>query len=839
MRPIARVTALACATAVFVACSSGGGDAKPPVGPGPATYRVTANADGALALTRGNAVLARLPADAFALGLVDAVEDRFNYSPYQLVLASSLYKPPKGFRWVEAESRTVTSATATKVDLALTFAEGRTATLTVEEQAPGRFALRLTPAPGDAPVAFVRVRLGTTATERFYGLGEYFDHVEHRGRLRAMHIESDSEVESDYNEAHVPVPLLVGTSGWGVFVKSMLPMVFDVAARQADAVDVIVGATFLQPDGLEFYLYGAERGIDITRKYYDTVGDPGIPPPWALGPWIWRDENRDQAQVEDDIAKIRSLDLATTGLWIDRPYATSVNSFDFDARKFSDPTAMIARIKGAGLRFALWHVPYLDRNSDRSRTLDDEAKARGYYPPKTGLALNQWGTLLDFTNPAALAWWTGLVRGYTAQGVNGFKLDYGEDVVLGILGVRNRWQFADGSDERTMHRRYTLLYHQAYVDALPGDGYFLLCRNGGWGDHRNQIIVWPGDLAADTSTHREVVTGDDGKPYGSVGGLPAAVVAGQSLGVSGYPFFASDTGGYRHAPPTKEVFIRWFQHTALTVAMQVGTSTNDVAWEPTPGNGFDAEVLDLYRAFARLHLRLLPYNWSYVQRIKTDGRAVIRPFGLVYPELGRHPDDEYLLGDHLLVAPVVKTGVRARPIVFPPGDWYDWFTGEKIAGAGVERDVAVPLNKLPLYLAAGGTVPLLRPTIDTLDAAVDPSVDTFAAEKGRLWLRFVPTRAKGAFTVYDGTTIEHVTAADGEITVKVKPGSDFAKGVVLEMFASGTAPTVVIVDGAAVPEKGDVLGTGATGRRWEPDTAGGTLFVDLEGAGERTVVIRR
>lgn len=88
-------------------------------------------------------------------------------------------------------------------------------------------------------------------------------------------------------------------------------------------------------------------------------------------------------------------------------------------------------------------------------------------------------------------------------------------------------------------------------------------------------IVWPGDIDASLTRHGETVTTPGCDTYGSVGGLPAAVVAGSSLGPSGYPFFAADTGGYRNSPPSKETFLRWMAQSAFTPVMQVGTNSNE------------------------------------------------------------------------------------------------------------------------------------------------------------------------------------------------------------------------------------------------------------------------
>ena len=154
--------------------------------------------------------------------------------------------------------------------------------------------------------------------------------------------------------------------------------------------------------------------------------------------------------------------------------------------------------------------------------------------------------------------------------------------------------------------------------------------------------MWPGDIDATLAKHGEVRTDKEGKDYISVGGLPAAIVAGSSLGVSGFPLFASDTGGYLHAPPTKECFTRWAEHTAFSPAMQVGTNTNDLPWEFGKEKEYDETLIERYRVLAEAHLRLHPYLWSAWQEVAKSGRAIQRPLGFAHPELNSHPDDIYM-----------------------------------------------------------------------------------------------------------------------------------------------------------------------------------------------------
>ncbi|MEO5727231.1 MAG: TIM-barrel domain-containing protein, partial [Byssovorax sp.] len=658
---------LALSTAAFAGCS---GDEVPPIKTprpvvtltsGAFSVRVDPDA-GDLALRKGAEILLHFPLDGLELGKVTALDDAANYDPTTLAMPSVLQPPPDGLEFLPVTSIEVTAESAGSLTATLRYAGGNEATLTVDSEAEGRFRLHLIPGSGGAPIAYFRLRPRADAKEGFYGLGESFDDVNQRGKIRPMQLETDGELESHNNEVHVPIPLLVGTRGWGLFVDSPYPGVFAVAVDQSDLVEATFGTGLASTKGLTFHLFGSERALDITRHYYDVTGYPRLPARWALGPWVWRDENKDQAEVLGDVQTMRDLDLAATGYWIDRPYATGVNTFDFAPAKFPDPKGMIAALHDLGFRAALWHTPYLDDSDASTAALRAEATSKGYYPPTVGVLLNGWGTPIDLTNEAASAWWQSHLAAYTALGVEGYKLDYGEDVVPGLTSARNPWVFADGSDERTMHGRYQLFYHRPYASTLPADGGFLLCRHATVGDQKNGAIIWPGDLDASFARHREVVK-DGSSEYVAVGGLPASIVAGVSLGPSGFPFYGADTGGYRHSPPDKELFARWFEQTALSSVMQIGNSSSTVAWEADPKTGYDDELLGWYRTYTRLHLRLFPYAWTYAENLLHDGRPLQRPDGLVYPELGQHPSDEYLFGDSLLVAPVIERGATSRGVI--------------------------------------------------------------------------------------------------------------------------------------------------------------------------------
>lgn len=793
---------------------------------------------GVLAWMRGGTELLRFPVSAFELGTTPVLDDKVNYDPYRFYVETPLYSAPPT-TWRAAQRLEIAGQSADELKLRLLFSGNKKATLSLKTPRPGTVEASLIPEAGGEPIAFFRLRPRVDAAEGFYGLGEVFDDVNHRGKIRGMQIEFQPELESGYNEAHVPVPFVIGTRGWGMFVENDFPGVFALGTEKADRMDVAFGTGLFSDRGLHFYLFAEDHPLDITKAYYEVTGYPRLPARWALGPWVWRDENKDQAEVESDLDTIRTLDLAATGLWVDRPYATGVNTFDFNAPQFPDAQAMIGKAHALGFRMALWHTPYLDEKDPALNTLVSEAKAGGYYPTESGLSLNKWGTPIDFTNTQAYAFWQNKINTYTAMGIEGYKLDYGEDIVPGLTSGRNTWIFSDGSDERTMHRGYTLLYHQVYAETLPPEGGFLLCRAGKYGDQKNGPLIWPGDLDADFSKHGESRTDSGGDSYVAVGGLPASVIAGLSLGPSGFPFFGSDTGGYRHSPPNKETFVRWFEQTALSTVMQIGTSANNVAWEFSAETGFDQESLDWYRIYTRLHLRLFPYEWSYAQRLLGDGRPIQRALGLAYPELQSHPNDIYLFGDSLLVAPVVEAGKTSREVLFPKGKWVNYWTGASIQGQpeGHTEVVDAPLGILPLFLAAGGLLPMLRPTIDTLSPVSDPmAIDSYATTPGILYIRTAPG-PESAFEVFDGTVLGQALGTGNDLKLSYAPGQEFKNGAMFEVIGLGQKPQSVQIGGMVLSEAMNMGDLEAMEQGyWYESATGGTLWLKIKAQGGEALV---
>ena len=701
--------------------------------------------------------------------------------------------------------RVATRATAYNESTStLTLDNGATLAL-VAGPVEGTQSLTVDVADVDGAV-MVRLVMPRDPDEPIFGFGENFAAAEAGGSVREMQFRIDLDSESALNEQHVPIPLALWPArSAGLFVEDPRPGAFDIGRSRADRV--LATFTLGNPGPLTAHLYSSAEPLALLRRYAELTALPALPPLWAFAPQQWRNAHEASQEVRDDAEAMRALDIPGSVMWIDNPWQTAYNDFTFDEERFAEPEQLIADLTALGYKVIVWSTPYVNKNG---LTADDFAAARsaGYLVTDNGGLpfVFPWqdgpGSLVDFTAAGATAWWRERIARITDLGIVGFKLDFGEDIVPEIGGVKAALELA-GGDAQIMHERYTYYYHEAYYGALaPGDG-FLITRAGTYGDQAVNTCIWPGDLDSDFSLHG--VDNGDGKK--NVGGLPAAIAGMLSLSVSGYPFFGSDIGGFRDGPTSTETLIRWSEYAALGTIMQLGGGgKSHNPWDETL---FDAPALSVYQTYARLHMDLVPLIYSLAVVANRDGTPVTRPTRFVYPDAASD-DATFLVGDSLFVAPVIEAGATSRAVILPPGRWIDWWDGSATDGDGVTAiTAAAPLERLPLWRRADAMVPMFARAADTLVAASDTSVRSYAdAEYGReLRLLFTPTGATTTVALYDGASASASAAGTG-YEIQATAGAQFDIFTFDIDAHTATAPAVSAP--AAVTMAGSALAAVAT-----------------------------
>ena len=544
--------------------------------------------------------------------------------------------------------------------------------------------------------------------ERFTGLGaRHGDQVDQTGRkvrLGADRRYTGPDCPPDMLEVggipqgdYAPAPWVLASRGYALWLETEGEGAeFDLGHRVAISTRGAAG-------GFRLHVICDPTPAGRLRRYLRRTGLPALLPEWGYGHWKSRDVYEHQDDVLDDFEGYERNALPLDAIVIDSPWETQYNTWRFNPHQFPDPQGMIDRMRGAGVRTVVWVTPWVNldsRDGQRPPGAESERMHRepapnyeegareGHFVRDQGrepFVARWWmgtGSPIDFTSPAADAWWRELARPVLEMGVEGIKADDGE----GYYFPPNV-QFADGRTGADAAWGYGGLYRRsmqrALDDAHPGEG--VLFGRSGWTGQQAVGITWGGDQASDFWS------------------LEALVAATLTAAASGFSNWSHDVGGYLGERLTdrcpKELLLRWVQFGCFTPLMQAHGRFEQEAWT------YDRETLEIYRRYVLLHERLVPYVRAAAATAARCGLPIIRPLLLTDPGDGRGWTiaDSYGYGPALWVAPVLEEHAREREVPLPRGDWIDFWTGEPVRGGG-EVAAEAPLGRIPVYVRSGSIV---------------------------------------------------------------------------------------------------------------------------------------
>jgi sulfoquinovosidase len=597
------------------------------------------------------------------------------------------------------------------------------------------------------------------ADEAFLGFGERYNRTDQRGLSLYSWPEEGGLAEGEGHPAgpanpfpngetmtYYPVPFFLSTRGYGFWLDSTWRNQFDLASERDDAWRVWhLGPSF----SYEVFLPpgdGRPWPHQVVDAFTARTGRPMIPPAWSFGPRR-RIGAGDQVEGVPEIQAMRDEGLAITVADDARHFLPrGIDESEHDALR-----AWTSSAKALGYRVFCYYNPYLaDDPTMAWRDKYEEGLANGYFLKdangEVSLAYLISGGMVniatvDVTSPEARAWFTAMFQPALDLGYSGWMYDFGEYVQPGILA-------ANGMTGEELHNLFPVLYQQAAYEALEagphaGDWYTFV-RSGYTGASQFSPMVWSGDPDASF---------DDAE------GLPAQVRAGINLSLSGVAHWGSDISGYKcladgTVAADGELVARWIQAGAMQSNMHdenacTGGGTKANVWNST-------EAREAWRTYALLHTRLFPYLYTLAHEAHATGAPLIRHLYFEHPDRRdlAAVDDTHYLGPALLVAPVVARGALERVVPLPPGRYLDWRDQALIEG-GAAVTVPAPLDKLPLFLRDGYLVPLLDPSIQTLDDRDHPGVVGPAEVADVYDVVGLLSREIGAasFTLWDGGTL--------------------------------------------------------------------------------------
>ncbi|MCW7941156.1 glycosyl hydrolase [Streptomyces hygroscopicus] len=436
----------------------------------------------------------------------------------------------------------------------------------------------------------------------------------------------------------------------------------------------------------------------VLLVWASLTGAAALPPAWALGHHHARWGFGSEQEVRRIVAGYQERGLPLDAVHLDIDHYDGHRVFTVDRERFPKLPVLAEELRRDGIRLVSIVDPAV--KAEPGHSVYDSGGAEDVFVRNASGRLVEgvvWpgeAVYPDFTHAGVRTWWGGLYEERLAQGFAGFWHDMNEPVSFTAFGEKTLPRSARhalegrGGDHREAHNVYALCMaragYEGLRDLVPEERPFLFSRSG-WAGMQRYGGTWSGDVAT-------------GWP-----GLRASLSLVVGLGLCGVPYSGPDVGGF-DGSPSPELYLRWFQLASYLPLFRTHASIRAGRREPWE---FGDDVLEHARVALVERRRLLPYFVTLAHLARRTGAPYVRPLWWGAPEdrALRDCEDTFLLGDGLLVAPVLDPGAVRRTVPLPRGRWYDTVTEQAYQGPG-QVVIDAPLGRIPVLARAGTVLPV-------------------------------------------------------------------------------------------------------------------------------------
>ncbi len=527
--------------------------------------------------------------------------------------------------------------------------------------------------------------------EGFYGLGQHQAGVwNYRGE----------SVDLSQENTNIAVPLLVSSNGYGLFWNNTSRTRFNnrfvhslyISSEVADAIDY-------------YFIFGP--GFDrIIAGYRSLTGQAPLFGKWAYGFWQCKNRYKTQQEILAVAHRYRELKIPVDNIVQDWFWWKLMGGFEFNSN-YPDPKGMIDDLHRNHFHLMISVWPFFYPGSVIYRQYDQ----RGWFVARTLVAgFHPAGmALYDATSPEIRANYWGLInKTLFSIGADAWWLDTDEPETEGREeNILLSHKLSIGSGARYANI-YPLMHAGGVYDGQRHTSrqkrVFILSRSAFAGSQRYAVTAWSGDVLSDFESYKRQIP------------------AGLNFSLSGIPYWTTDIGGFfignPRDPAYRELFVRWFQYGAFCPIFRVhGTRTTNEneLWSYGP------QAQKILVAFDRLRYRLMPYIYSMAWMTTHEAYTPMRPLVMDFrtDTVAQNVGDQFMYGPAILVNPVTEPGAVTRRVYLPHSGWYDFWSGNSVAG-GKSVEAAAPLARIPLYVRAGSILPLGPEVQFTIEKPADP-----------------------------------------------------------------------------------------------------------------------
>ncbi|GGD20649.1 glycoside hydrolase family 31 protein [Pontibacillus salipaludis] len=567
----------------------------------------------------------------------------------------------------------------------------------------------------------------TGKNEDFYGFGEQAGKLNKRGESIGMWNNDAYDYSKDTKYLYTTVPFFIGLKddkAYGIFFDNSHRSYYEMASESDDYY------YFYANDGqLTYYFaYGPEIQ-DVVNRYTDLTGSMQRPPKWSLGLHQSKWGYKTADEIKNIVDTYREKDIPLDAVHLDIDHMNGFRNFTWGEDFTKDPKAFNDYLESKGVSSVAVSDPGIKK--DPGYYMYDEGTENGYWAtnpdgsPYVGEVWPGESVFPDFAREEVQDWWAESHATIMDAGVDGIWNDMNEPAVFDTATKTQPLDVQYGDmDHSEFHNMF------AHYEAEATDQAFDVNMDN------TRPFVLTRDMYAGSQRYSTLWTGDNASTWES---LQMSTPMNSNVGLSGIPFVGNDIGGFAKRP-SGELFARWIQMGMFNPFSRIhadngSTVAFDTEAKDIPGQEpwqYGQQVEDISKKYIEKRYELMPYLYNTFIKASEDGTPVQQPLVYQFQEDENTHDisQQFMFGESLMVAPIVKKGSTSKEVYLPKGEtWIDYWTGEQFEG-GQTITKQADLSTIPLYVKNDSIIPERNVQQHTGETPLENLIlDTYVADE--------------------------------------------------------------------------------------------------------------